>query len=70
MIGPPGVDNIECPPFMSLGLVLFDVWIQICTFTDLIKYVIDGYVVYLILSCMFFDGNSLVLNPEFILVLR
>ena len=51
----PQVYGIKCLSAIPLGLVLLDIWIQICTFADLIKYVIDNSVVYLILCYVFFD---------------
>ena len=43
---PPGVDGIKCPSIIPLELVLLDIGIQVCIFTDLIKDVIDSSIVY------------------------
>ena len=45
----PGVDGIKCPSAVPLGLVQFDMGMQVYIFTDLIKDVIDSSIIYLIL---------------------
>ena len=42
------MDGIKCHSAIVLGLMLFDIWIQISVLADLIKDVIDTSVVYLI----------------------
>ena len=45
----PGMDGIVSPSSIPLGLVLFDIWIQVSVLADLIQDVIDSSVVYLVL---------------------
>ena len=52
---PPGMDGIKCPSAIPLGLVLLDIGIQVCIFTDLIEDVIDSCIVFLVLWHMLSD---------------
>ena len=64
----PGMDGIVSPSSIPLGLVLFDIWIQVSVLADLIQDVIDTPVVYLILCCMFGDRLCTLLVVQLFLV--
>ena len=49
------MDGMKFTYAVPLGLMLFDMWIQVCVLTDLIKDVIDAFVVYLLLCHMLHD---------------
>ena len=46
---------------MLFGLLVFGIRIEVCIPTDLIQYVIDGSVVYLVLFCMHSSAKGYVL---------
>ena len=60
------------PSAVPLGLMLFDIWIQVCVLADLIQDVIDTSVVYLVLCWMLLDwctpGDNLIVKRSIFMV--
>ena len=48
-------DGMKCPSAVPFGLVLFNIWIQVSIFADLIQNVVDIPIVYLVLHYMLHD---------------
>ena len=65
----PRMDGIIVLLTIPLGLMLFEIWIQVSVLADLIQYVIDSSVVYLVLCCMCLNALDITLKEDLVLFL-